>query len=221
MVRSNKVINEMSELESIIIGSVVGITCPLLTFVAFWWTAALLHLYVSIIPLSAVITAALVGLGFGFLLDAIFLRKWVGRFYLVNVWLMAVVYLSLCVVAVAFFMGLPVGTLVLGIFAGAYIGRREHHRQVNSPQVARSLRRVSLLAALVTAAMALPIGILALNEQHIIALLETNFGLDKTIFQGSTGLKLIGFLCFLLFAIQYWCSKGAGYLAFRMGKNAQ
>ena len=34
----------MSKLESIIVGFVVGIACLWLTFVAFWWTAALLYL---------------------------------------------------------------------------------------------------------------------------------------------------------------------------------
>jgi hypothetical protein len=116
-------------------------------------------------------------------------------------------------------MGIPVGTLSLGIFAGAYMGRRERHHQVDSPRVANTLRRVALFAALVTTATALPIGILALNEQHILSLLEANFGLERTVFYGSTGLMLVGFLCFLLFLIQYWCSKGAGYLAFRIGKR--
>jgi lysylphosphatidylglycerol synthetase-like protein (DUF2156 family) len=158
----------------------------------------------------------------GCLLDAAFLRRWIGGFYSANVWVMTVVYLALCVVAVAFFMGLPVGTFSLGIAACAYIGRREHHRQADGARVAPALRKSALLAASITAAAAFPIGIFALDEPDVLRLLEGRFGLAGASLHGSIGLTLIGFLCFILFAMQYWCSRTAGYVAFRIGgSNAQ
>jgi len=214
--------DRLGRLESAIIGIFAGIACPLLTFVAFWWTAAMVHMYVFSIPVGVIIAAALSGLVVGCLLDVAFLRRWIDGFYSANVWVMTVVYLALCVVAVAFFMGLPVGTFSLGIVACAYIGRREHHRQVDGERVASALRKSALLAASTTAAAALPIGIFALNEPDVLRLLEGHFGLAGTSLHGSVGLMLIGLLCFLLFAMQYWCSRAAGYVAFRIGgSNAQ
>jgi hypothetical protein len=208
----------MSKLESIIIGLVVGIACPWLTFVTFWWTAALPYLLGFPMPEGIIKTAALTGLGLGCLLDVVFLRRWVGKFYSANLWLMAAGYLVLCVVAVASCMGIPAGTFSLGIAAGVYIGRREHHRQADGAWAAAAFRRVALFAASVTTIAALAIGILALqSEQEILRWLENAFGLNPNTFQGGGGFILIGFLCSLLFVMQYWCSRKAGDLAFGIG----
>jgi hypothetical protein len=208
----------MNKLESTIVGLFVGITCPFLGFVAFWWTAALLHLQWFPVPEGMIKTAALTGLGIGCLLDVVFLRRWVGKFYTANPWLIVMVYLGLCVVAVGSCMGVPVGTFSLGIAAGAYVGRREHHRQADGVLTATAFRRVAVFAASVTAAAALPIGILALqSEQEILRWLENNFGLIRNSLQGGGGFTLIGFLCLLLFVMQYWCTRMAGRLAFRIG----
>lgn len=219
-VTSKPGIKKMSKLESRIVGLFVGITCPLLTFVACWWTTAALNLYAFPLPESVIKVAAFAGFGLGCVLDLVFLRRWVRNFYTANLWLMVAVYLCLCVVAVGFFMGVPVGTLALGIAAGVYVGRRERHHQVDGARVTIALRRVAVLAASVTAATALPIGILAMkSEQEILRWLEASFGLARNSFQGVGGLVLIGFLCFLLFVMQYLCTRMAGRLAFRIGTS--
>src|ERR1035437_567578 len=208
----------MSKTESTIIGLFIGIICPWLTFVAFWWTTALLHLQGFPVPEGMIKTAALTGLGLGCLLDVVFLRRWVGKFYTANPWLIVMVYLGLCVVAVGSCMGVPVGTFSLGVAAGAYVGRREHHRQADGMLAATAFRRVAVFAASVTAAAALPIGILALqSEQEILRWLENTFNLNRNSLQGGGGFILIGFLCLLLFVMQYWCTRMAGRLAFRIG----
>jgi lysylphosphatidylglycerol synthetase-like protein (DUF2156 family) len=210
--------NKISKLESTIIGLFVGITCPFLGFVAFWWTAALLHLQGFPVPEGMIKAAALTGLGLGCLLDVFFLRRWVDKFYTANLWLIVMVYLGLCVVAVGSCMGVPAGTFSLGVAAGAYVGRREHHRQVDGVLTATAFRRVAVFAASVTTVAALPIGILALqSEQEILTWLENTFDLNRNSLQGGGGFILIGFLCFLLFVMQYWCSRMAGRLAFNIG----
>jgi hypothetical protein len=212
----------MSKLESTLVGLFVGIACPLLTFVVFWWSAALIHMRTSSFPLRMVIAMALTGLSLGLLLDVLFLRKWVQRFYMANLWLMSIIYLCLCIVAVAFFMGLPAGTIVLGIAAGVYMGRRENHVHIDGINAIPTLRKTALITASVTAMAALPIGILALNEQDILIVLENLSGLDQASIRGFAGFTLIGLLCVLLFLIQYWFSKKAGLLAFNIGTgNAQ
>ena len=207
----------MNRAESIIVGLFVGISCPLLTFVLFWWTTAAIHLHVPGVPVRVVIAVALAGLALGLLLDMAFLRRWVKKFYTANVWLMVTVYLGLSAVAVAFFMGLPVGTFLLGIAAGIYVGRRERHALAAGTRVALALRRTAFLAASVTAVAAFPIGILALHEQSLIGFLERALGFDKTGMQGGSGLTLVILLSLALFAFQYGSTKKAGQLAFSVG----
>lgn len=207
----------MSKLESIIIGLFVGIACPVLTFVVFWWSAALLYMRVPDFPLNIVIASALTGFSLGLLLDVLFLRRWVRTFYIANIWLMIILYLGLSFIAVGFFMGLPGGTFVLGISAGIYMGRRESHVHNDWINAFPALRKTALIAASVTTLAALPIGILALNEQNILNMLENVSGLDQDSIQGFAGFILVGLLCVLLFLIQYWFSRKAGLIAFNMG----
>ena len=118
----------MNRAESVVVGLVVGITCPLLLFVFCWWTAAALSIYhVLSLPVSVIIVAAFTGLGIGMILDIIWLKHWVRRFYTANIYFIIAVYLSLSVVALAFFMGLPIGNIVLGMLAGVYVGRKQFH----------------------------------------------------------------------------------------------
>ena len=209
----------MGKAESIIVGLFLSITCPLLTFVLFWWTTALIHLHVPGVPLNAVIGTAFTGLAVGLLLDVAFLRRWVRQFYTARIWLVVAVYLGLSIVAVAFFMGLPLGTFLLGVAFGVYAGRRHRHVQNDSSSVARVLCRAAFLAASITTAAALPIGILVLDEGSVLTVLEAISGFDQASLRGAVGFALVGFLCLILFLLQYYCSKLAGLLAFRIGPN--
>lgn len=204
----------MGKLERAIVWLFVGTACPLLTFVSFWWTAAFLHLNIPAIPLNAVIAAAFIGLGLGLLLDLFFLRRWSEKFYAIDVRLMATLYFALAPVALALFMGLPIGTFTLGIAAGVYIGRREKHARAKKDRADSHLRRTAVLVATSTALIALPIGLLALRDRHILEMLETTFGLEQEIFGGFIGAVTIGILCLILFALQYGCSAKAGRWAF-------
>ena len=80
----------MSKSERTIVALAVGFACPLLTFVALWWTTATIHLYAVPLPTEVIIAAALAGLVLGFSLDVIYLRRWVDGFYTANLWLMAI-----------------------------------------------------------------------------------------------------------------------------------
>jgi hypothetical protein len=210
----------MSKIETIIIGSFIGIACPLLTFVAFWWPAAWVHINVPNFSLTVVITLALIGLGLGLVLDVFFLRQLVKKFYTASIRLLTIFYLGLCLVAVAFFMGLPVGTFALGIAAGVYTGRRMRVLRFDGNNAAPAIRRTALVTAAVTAMAALPIGILALREEDILKMLGTLLSLSQMTLRGFVGFMLIGVLCFILFVMQYWFSKKAGLLAFYKGNKA-
>jgi len=210
----------MSKLESIVVGLVVGIACPGLTFVAFWWTVAAFHLLVLPLPTGVIVAVALTGLGLGCMLDVLFLRRWVEKFYAENLRWMFVVYLGCFIVAFASFMGFPVGTFLLGIGAGTYVGRREFHRQAAAARAAAAFRRVAVLVASATTAAALAIGILALqSEQETLRWLENIFGLNQNSLRGGGGFVLVGLLGALLFVMQYWCSLKASGFAFRIGAS--
>jgi uncharacterized membrane protein len=114
-------------------------------------------------------------------------------------------------------MGFPIGTFLLGVGAGIYVGRRESHRQADRNQLAITLHQAAVLTSSITAVAALPIGILGLKESHVSALFETWFGLDRTRLYGTAGFILVGLFCLLLFGAQYWCARKAGVLAFGLG----
>ena len=209
----------MNKLETGLIWLFVGFTCPFLLFVIFWWSAAILHSYCQDFPLKWVIIMSFSGLSTGLILDAFFLRHWVSRFYTINLWLMGLIYLGLSIAAVAFFMGLPVGTIILGTLAGIYMGRRARHAQAFLTKVTQTLRKTSVAAGAVTAMAAFPIGLLALGEKDILEMLHRLLGIQQASIQGWAGFVLVSLLCLLLFLIQYWLSKLAGHMAYNAGRG--
>jgi hypothetical protein len=206
----------MSKSESILIRLFIGIACPYLTFVAFWWSAAMFHFYVFPLTDGVIATMALIGLGLGCLLDALFLRRWVGEFYTASLRWMIVFYFGCFVIAFASFMGFPLGTFALGILAGAYIGRRERCCLANREQMRTALRRTALLTSCLTTLAVLPIGILGLQEPLVGTVFEKCSGMNRHWLVGTPGYILVGLFCLLLFAGQFACSKIAGRLAFRI-----
>ncbi len=210
----------MGRTGSIIVGLVIGIICPLSLFVLWWWVAAALSIYrLFPIPESGIATAAFTGLGIGIVLDILGLKNWITRFYSLDVKLTVLAYLFWSAMAVAFFMGLPFGNIALGTLAGLYVGRKQYHTGASKSLFARSAKNVSIFTALVTGAEALPIGILALDEQSVVATLRAVAGLDQSVTAGSIGVGLVGVGCLALMAVQFWCTRTAAALAFRLGKN--
>lgn len=209
----------MSRAESTIVALFIGIMCPASLFVLWWWAAAALSIYhVLPIPESGIATAAFTGLGIGIVLDIFCLKNWITSFYSLDVKLTVLVYLLWSAIAVAFFMGLPFGNIALGTLAGLYIGRKQHHAGASERLFARSARNVSIFTALVTGAEAFPIGGLALGEQSVVASLRT-IGLDHSVTTGLMGVSLVGVVCLVLMAVQFWSARTAAAFAFRLGKE--
>ena len=104
----------------------------------------MVQMYVGGISVKIVITAALTGLLVGIVLDVLFLRRWIRNFYIARLWILAIIYGALCVVAVASFMGLPVGTFALGLLAGGSAGRRQIHNP-SDDNPGHGLRKVAVL----------------------------------------------------------------------------
>jgi hypothetical protein len=210
----------MSKTESVTVGFAVGILCPLLLFVSCWWiTAALTMYHILHIPESGIAVAASTGLALGVTLDVFFLRKWISRFYSADVKVMVLLYLCCSVIAVAFFMGIPVGNIVLGTLAGAYIGRREYHAARSGELVSKTVKNASFFTAILTGAEALPIGLLALKEDWVVEWLQRITGKDSWAVSGLLGIGQIVILCVVLMTVQFWCTKTMAWIMFGCGKR--
>ncbi len=178
-----------------------------------------LHIYFEEISLIVVKISAISGLIIGTLLDVFFLRKWVENFYLVDLRITFVYYLFLCAISIAFLMGLPIGTLVLGTGASIYMGRRLSFSYGRRDIPIKSLRNNALVTALVTFSTALPIGIVVKNDFERTNQMDSLFILFYSLLDGMTGYLTIGILCILLFGIQYWFSSKAGIISFKAFTN--
>ncbi|UCC64262.1 MAG: hypothetical protein JSV36_04195 [Anaerolineae bacterium] len=206
----------MSRAESRVVGLFLGVVCPASLFVLWWWTAAALAIYRLLpIPESGIALAAFAGLGIGVALDAFCLKRWIARFYGADVRLAVLVYLFWSAVAVALCMGLPFGNIALGILAGVYVGRRHYHAGASEEAFTRAARHSSIFVGLVTGAEAFLIGLFGLREEFIVDALRAGVGLDQSVVTGPIGVGLVGVVCVVLVAVQFWCTKAAARIAFR------
>jgi hypothetical protein len=212
--------NKITRAESLVVGLAAGILCPLLLFTLGWWGSAALAVYqVLRIPESVIAIVAFTGLAAGVTLDVIYLKRWISRFYNADARVVALVYLCCSVMAVATFMGLPVGNLVLGTLAGAYIGRREYHAARRGQAISMTIKQTSIFTALVTGAEALPIGLLALNEDWVTEWLQAVTGIDSWSPTSLLGMGLVVLLCLVLMAVQFWCTKTTAWIAFTLDRR--
>lgn len=204
----------MNKIEKTIITLALAITCPLLTFVAFWWSSAAIAIFATTVPVKAIIAAAFTGLFIGVLGDILFLKRWVEAFYTAKWACLVAVYLMLSVPALALCMGIPIGNLVLGTIAGLYVGRRHLHAASESQVFVRASRKVGLFTGIVVAAVALPVGILALyaGEEEIARSALEAIGLS---YSKMAGLGFVAVLCGLLLLMQYGLARSAARLAHR------
>ena len=205
----------MSRLESALIHIAVGALCPAAGFFIGWWSAAGLTLY-GVLSLSetAIAAAALAGLGVGVLLDGLLVRRWAASFYDWDSRWLALLYLGGSLVAVALFMGFPLGNLVWGTLAGVYLGRRERHRPATRQALGQAARRGSLFTATVTAVEALPIGLMALDEGIVVGMLQAALRWSPQQIAGLQGSTLVMALCLVLAALQMWLTGTAAGIAF-------
>lgn len=204
----------MTKTETITVSLIVGIICPALLFVLLWWSSAALAIYVPI-PERLIIMTALSGLAAGIVLDIIYLKKWSLQFYHLKMWFLVLVYLFCSAIATAICMGLPLGNLVLGTLAGAYIGRRAFHSTQSRRMFSQTAKKVAVFTAVITGAWTLLIGICALSEEVVIDFFQSVMGLTPAIISGPVGIGLVILCGFILMIGQYWCSKALAWKMFR------
>ncbi len=206
----------MEKQEYYIIAICLATLPPLILAVLIWWAVASVHIYnIVIIPERSIAIAAIAGLAIGILLDILFLKKWTTKFYEMNKALSILIYLFCSLMAVAFFMGVPVGNLSLGFLVGLYIGRKQHHLRSDQASFASASKNVSIFSASVTSIEALPIGLLVLQEASIIDMINRIFGFLLVGANKMVDIVLIVILCGVLFGMQYFITRLGTKLSFR------
>lgn len=204
----------MSKLERAAVALIVGILCPAALFVLCWWASAALLIY-GLLPLPewAISVAALSGLGAGLILDWLFLRRWASSFYSWDIKWLVPLYLFGSAVAVAWFMGFPLGNVIWGSLAGVYVGRRQYHHAASPTAARKAMRRVGAFTSVVTGLEALPIGLMSLKEGIVVRAIQAVTGLDQQTIAGPFGVAMVIVLCIVLMGLQTACTLAAARIA--------
>jgi hypothetical protein len=207
----------MNRTERTIVSVIIALICPASLLFLFWWISAALSIS-GIWPLSEgwIGAAAICGLCFGVVLNILYLKRWVGRFYTINMKFLRVAYLFWSAIAVALLMGLPFLNIVLGTLAGLYVGRKQHHSESARDKFEKAAGKASFFTALVTGTEALFIGILALREDIVARVISSVMGLHQAVADGPIGLGFIMVTCVVLILVQYWCTRAAARFAFEL-----
>jgi hypothetical protein len=207
----------VSRWEKVLVGGFVGAAVPFTLMVIGWWgSASLLMSGLLRVTDAQIAVVALVGLALGLLLDLLFLRRGIAAFYRVDLRLLAPIYLFWTATATAFFMGLPLGNLLLGTVAGAYVGRRAVNGAMQGPDRWRLVGRTSLCTAGVTSAAALGIGLLAAREPYTLAPFRRLLGLDQAAATVTVDLAIVVVAVVLLAVIQFWLTRLSAVVTMRL-----
>lgn len=207
----------MSRWEKALVGGFIGAAVPFTLMVIGWWgSASLLMAGLLRVTDAQIAAAAWSGLALGLLLDLALLRRWIGAFYRVDLRLLAPIYLFWTAVTTAFFMGMPLGNLLLGTAAGAYAGRRTVNAAIPGADRWRLVGRISLFTAGVTSVAALGIGLLAAREPYTLAPFRRLLGLDQAAATLTVDLAIVVVAVVLLAAIQFWLTRLSAAVTMRL-----
>ena len=210
----------MNRVEEVAITLFIAIACPASLFVLLWWsTSALVISRVIKVQEDTVIYASLLGLGIGILFSIFYMKDIKVRFYDVgNIFLMPL-YFFWSAIALAFTMGTPIGNLILGTLAGLYYGRRLYYQNAIEIDMVKSIRKISTFTALVTGVESMFIGILGLQEQIVVELIQSLLGLDPAEFIGPIGIGFVVGVVLIVMSVQYMCTRIACRTALKIGKR--
>ncbi|MCJ7728290.1 MAG: hypothetical protein MUO27_00155 [Sedimentisphaerales bacterium] len=133
----------MGKIESLILGMFFGIVPLAAFFMATVLFAAIVFGKETLGPWT------LWSLLPGFLIDVLFLKRWVKNAYTMNAKAIGAVYVFYSVCALGFFMGIPIGNIFLGILAGIYSARRFSLTSHNRPNAGDYFKRTAIFSAAV------------------------------------------------------------------------
>jgi hypothetical protein len=207
----------VSRWEQFLVGVFIAAAVPFtLTLIGWWGSASLLMAGLLRVTDSQIVMAACLGLALGLVLDLVLLRRWIGGFYRVDLRLLLPLYLLWTAMATAFFMGLPLGNLLLGTVAGLYIGRRAVYAAMPDPDRRRLAGQASLFTAGTTSAAALGIGLLAAREPYTLAPFRRLLGLDQEAATIMVDLAIVAVAVVLIAASQFWLTRLSAAVTIRL-----
>lgn len=189
-------ISNMHRIEIGALGLTIGSIPIIGGFLAGWW------LSIPFVPESQIFLWAMLGLGFGGLIDVVFLRSWLRRAYSIAplVWISIYLFYSVCFFG--FFMGVPIFNMVLSVPAGFFVGARLARSGVTLLLVQKTALRLSMFTTSVLTLACVASAYLALADPHTGANLEGMLGLSFPVTVPMIiGLILVG--GFLILAIQW------------------
>ena len=210
----------MSRKESVIVGIFLAFMVPLTLAVLGWWVTAVVYLYrLYSLREAAIANGALLGFGAGILLTILYLKSWIKRFYTVDLRFMVFVYLLWSFMMIAFFMGLPLGNVLLGVVAGIYFGRRMHHAGLEETLLKQGISAAARFAAFVTGSLTLFVGILSLFDPFASASLESMLGLQRGTITRPLLIAVVFLATVVLVLLQYVLTRAAAAISASMGKD--
>jgi hypothetical protein len=188
----------MSKLETGIIGLFLGGIIVILAFLLGWWLSYEL-IIVFHLPESIITEGGTVGMGLGFVLDIIFLKKIVAQGYNLPLGIWIGTYIIISLLIFGFFMGVPVFNIFAGILGGIYTGRKMKFKQKSEPEFKQKLRQtcfftsgIILLICLASAMLALSDPFTAANLQGMLKLKEVTPAMIRSlILYGGIGTIIV------------------------------
>jgi hypothetical protein len=197
-----------TKLEHLALGLILGPVAPIIGFLGAWWGTY------AILPEKWISLSMLLGLLAGILVDAFFLKRWVGLAYRFDPKIWMAIYLFYAAGVFGFFMGLPVFNAALAIPAGIVIGGKLAHEKANDAQVKIAARKTSLFTTIVLAVICMISASLALADPSIGTNLEGMFSLNFAVTPLMIwGIILIGGAILLL--INWWLTALSTRLTYR------
>lgn len=162
----------MKKTEKILIGILLFILIPVSFFFLGWWFSAIIYL-IKVFPINSLIMTNLpfICLGIGFIITVSFITNFIKKFYSVDLRLLIFIFLGWSFIVLAFFMGLPVGNLLLGSVAGIYIGRKIYHQNKDNGISNDITIKTAYLTSFVTAGLSIFVGILSSFKYVLLIIL--------------------------------------------------
>lgn len=162
--------------------------------------------------------AGCIGLIIGCILLVIFMKKYIDEFYKLRYWLLIVIHIVLSIGTFGFFMGVPVFNVIVGVFAGAYMGRR-FQLQSGGDNIERfsvMIKRTSLFSTFILFIVCIASASIALSDKYTAANLEEMLNLTTIDITQQMILRLIVIGGIGLLVVQYISTFYAGKWIYRM-----
>ena len=160
---------------------------------------------------------ALGGLCVGLIIDAIFVKRWVRNAYQMSDKVLAALYIFYSIGVLGFCMGIPILEFPLGMAAGAYAARKMYHSKAGPEEFERTVKKVSVFAAVVMVLICSLIALWAIAGEMIGYRVDTpvlSFTFTVPIF---SAVVLIGGTVLVL--LQYWLTRTAAKITSKLSRQ--